>query len=76
MAQVTVYMDDDTVERMRAAAKQAGLSMSAWLAGLVRERTADTWPAEVSSLAGAWSDFPSLDEIRSVEGVDTPREGF
>ena len=32
MAQVTLYMDDDTMARMRAAAEAAGLSMSAWLA--------------------------------------------
>lgn len=75
MAQVTVYMDDDTVARMKAAAEQAGLSASAWLAQLVRERTRGDWPPEVLALAGSWADdFPSLEEIRSGQGQDVPRE--
>lgn len=74
MAQVTIYMDDETAARMRASARAAGVSMSAWLAHLVRERTRTEWPAEVASLAGAWADFPSAEEIRSTQGADLPRE--
>jgi hypothetical protein len=74
MAQVTLYMDDDTVRRLRAAAEQAGLSMSAWLAQLVRERTRATWPAEVVALAGAWGDLPTAEELRAGSAQDVPRE--
>lgn len=74
MAQVTIYMDDDTVARMRAAAEQAGLSMSAWLARLVRERTRTEWPAEVAALAGAWADVPDAEELRTGSASDFPRE--
>ena len=63
MAQVTIYLDDETAELMRKSAKSAGLSMSAWLAQLVREKTASTWPADVRELAGAWAD----DEIPMAE---------
>ncbi len=73
MAQVTIYMDEETVERMRAAAEESGLSMSAWLARLVRERTRAEWPPEILALAGAWKDFPSAEEIRQDAGVDTRR---
>ncbi len=76
MAQVTIYMDDDTVARMRTAAEQAGLSMSAWLARLVRERMQTEWPAEVASLAGAWSDLPCAEELRRCGADDVPREEF
>lgn len=76
MAQVTIYMDDETVARMRQAARDAGLSMSAWLAALVRERTATSWPAEVASLAGAWPDLPEADELRVLLAADAPRETF
>ncbi len=65
MGQVTLYMDDDTLGRMRQAAEAAGLSMSAWLARLVRERTRDEWPADVVALAGAWPDLPTAEELRS-----------
>jgi hypothetical protein len=74
MAQVTIYMDDETVGRMRDAATQAGVSMSAWLARLVQERTRRIWPADVAALAGAWDDFPSLETLRADMVADVPRE--
>ena len=74
MAQVTIYLDDDTLSRMRTAAEAAGMSMSAWLARLVRERTATEWPPEAAALAGAWADFPSIEEIRSGRVDDARRE--
>ena len=74
MAQVTIYMDDDTMHRMRAAAQAAGLSMSAWLAQLVQERTRTEWPREVAALAGAWRDLPSVEELRAGQPEDAFRE--
>jgi hypothetical protein len=74
MAQVTIYMDDETLVRMRRAAARSGLSMSAWLASLVRERTRNQWPAEVVELAGAWKDFPAAEDLRATDGVDVERE--
>jgi hypothetical protein len=76
MGQVTLYMDDDTLARMRGAAVASGLSMSAWLAQLVRERTRQEWPAEVAALAGAWTDLPSAEELRAGFGQDVPREAL
>ena len=74
MAQVTLYMDDDTMARMRAAAEAAGLSMSAWLTRLVRERTRTEWPGDVAALAGAWRDLPSAEELRGAQPADVARE--
>ncbi len=74
MAQVTIYLDDGTEARLRAAAADAGVSMSAWLARLVRERTSTEWPSEVAALAGAWSDIPTAKELRKSAGLDVPRE--
>lgn len=76
MAQVTVYMDDETMGRLRAAAEGAGLSVSAWLARLVRNETRDTWSAEVRALAGSWKDMPLAEELREAEPSDVPREPF
>lgn len=76
MGQVTLYMDDDTLGRMRAAAEAAGLSMSAWLAQLVRERTRTEWPREVADLAGAWRDLPTAEELRAPRVDDLPREAL
>jgi hypothetical protein len=74
MGRVTLYMDEDTLGRMRAAAEAAGVSMSAWLAQLVRERTRTEWPREVAALAGAWRDMPSAEELRCDQPADFARE--
>jgi hypothetical protein len=74
MGQVTLYLEDETLAEVRAAAAAAGLSMSAWLARLIRERSRDVWPEEVLQLAGAWPDAPLVDAIRASDVPDLPRE--
>lgn len=65
MAQVTVYLDDETEQQVKAAAQSAGLSLSHWVRMVIREKTARTWPKEVLELAGAWPDFPDVEELRA-----------
>lgn len=74
MAQVTLYLDEDTAEQMRRAAKASGLSQSRWLAELVRQASARDWPVAVRELAGAWKDFPTAEELRRRVGRDAKRE--
>ena len=74
MAQVTLYLDEETIKRMRREARASGLSQSRWLAELVRERTATRWPDAVRELAGAWDAFPETDELRRSAGRDVKRE--
>ncbi len=69
VAQVTIYLDDDTMVRLREAARAAGVSMSAWLAGLVREKTTDAWPPSVAALAGAWPDLPDPESLRDADAT-------
>ena len=76
MGQVTLYMDEDTLGRMRAAAEAAGVSMSAWLAQLVRERTRTEWPREVAALAGAWRCVPAAEELRGDPPAHVAREAL
>ena len=73
MAQVTIYLDDAAERRVRAAARKSKISVSRWIAELVKSRTRTDWPAEVRQLAGAWPDFPNLEEIRRVRGKDRSR---
>lgn len=65
MPQVTIYLDDDTEARMRAAAQAEGIPVSRWIARLVQERTRTEWPAHVRDLAGAWPDLPASFGTRS-----------
>ena len=74
MAQVTIYLDKDTEEKMKEYTKSKDISQSQWIAGLIREKLLTEWPEEVIALAGAWKDFPSQEELRAETGPDLERE--
>lgn len=54
--------------------QKSGISKSKWIAALIREKTASTWPDHIFGLAGAWKDFPTAEEIRESMGHDGKRE--
>jgi len=74
MSQVTIYLDEQTEERMDRAVKEAGVSRSRWIANLIRQKTASEWPDSVRRLAGSWRNFPEVEEIRKGLGEDVPRK--
>ena len=74
MAQLTIYLDADTERRVKSAAKSARMSLSRWVAAVIRERTETAWPPAVLNLAGAWPDFPTTEELRQTQPADTRRE--
>ncbi len=74
MGQLTIYVDEDTEHRIKTAAGSAGLSLSRWVAQVVRAKPETAWPAEVLELAGAWPDFPDADELRATQPLDHRRE--
>ena len=74
MGQLTIYLDRETDKKMAKAVKEGKSSTSKWIAGLIREKTAATWPPGIVELAGAWSDFPEAEEIRKRLGSDVKRE--
>jgi hypothetical protein len=76
MGQVTIYFDDETETRVKASAKQRGLSVSRWVTELVREKTQTEWPDEIRRLAGAWADLPEVEQLREAQGEDLTREPF
>ncbi len=76
MSQLTLYLDADTETRMRQAAREAGVSLSRWVAALIREKTSAEWPQSIVRLAGSWTDFPTREEIHADLGEDLPREAL
>ncbi len=74
MGRVTVFLDAGTEEKMKTAAKAAGVSQSRWVADLIREKTATRWPDSIARLAGAWADFSTAEELRTGLGEDVSRE--
>lgn len=76
MVRMTFYLEDDTVRKLRAAAESSGISVSSFIAELVRGKVAAEWPDNVSRLAGEWTDLPSGEEIRRGQPDDLPRESL
>ncbi len=77
MGQVTIYLDNEMEHKLKKAAKASKKSVSKWIAAIINEKVSTEWPQNITELAGSWkNDFPSLDEIRSTQGVDIKREDF
>lgn len=74
MGQVTIYLEDSIEQKMNEAAKSAHLSKSKWIAQVIREKIVTEWPQSVTDMAGSWSDFPDIDELRHPEAKDADRE--
>lgn len=74
MGQVTIYLDNEIEQKMVLAAQAAHLSKSKWIADIIEQNIATQWSESVQQLAGSWDDFPTIDEIRSTNGIDVPRE--
>lgn len=64
MGQVTIYLDEATEQKARAAARAEGVPLSRWVAERIERPAHGEWPAPVRELAGAWSDLPSAERIR------------
>ena len=63
-------------KKMTDTIKKSGKSKSKWIADLIREKTAGSWPENIINLAGAWSDLPTAEEIRKTMGRDMKRESI
>lgn len=74
MAQITLYIDDSTQQRLREAAAQRKVSQSQFVADLIRRATDNTWPPEALALFGSVPDFPLAEELRAGLPPDTERD--
>jgi hypothetical protein len=82
MSQVTIYLEEDTLAAAKAAAARAKISLSGWMAQLIKQQApasdANGYPLgffeQIQANAHAFSDFPSLETLRASESPDLPRE--
>jgi hypothetical protein len=76
MAQLTIYLDNETEQLVKRHVKGTRTSASKWVAEAVRNRVLSEWPADVVSLFGSWKkdDFPDAAELRREYGTDARRE--
>lgn len=76
MAQVTIYLADAIEARARAVAESSGTSLGRWIAEQVAGKISETWPPDVLSAIGSFSDFPDHSSLRAGYGIDGPRESL
>jgi hypothetical protein len=67
-----VYLDEAILESVKRAAAKEKVSVDVWLKDAV-QRKLETWPEAVTSLAGAWQDFPMREDLKTLP-KDLPRE--
>lgn len=76
MGQVTIYLDDELIRKMRDAASYTGVSQSQWVADIIKKKLQMEWPDSFKALAGQWADLPSAEDLRASSGSDIKRETF
>ena len=76
MGQVTIYLEEEIEQKMVAAAKSAHLSKSKWVSKVIQEKVSSEWPQSIVDMAGAWEEFPDIQDIRSNNGNDIERESL
>ena len=74
MPQLSLYIDEKTLERISLAAKIENISISKFVVKKLSESMNDTWPENYGDLFGSISDesFTTTDSL-SFDN-DTPRE--
>ena len=71
---MTIYLPDSLEAKARSAAKAKRQSVSRWIADQIERGASDAWSSAVLNAAGAFPDFPDLDDLREGYGKDVPRE--
>jgi len=56
MAQLHLYLPDDVAEDVKSRAQSRGMTVSAYLAEIVRSQMTDQWPKDFfSKVVGGWA---------------------
>jgi len=76
MAQVTIYIPNELESRIKEKASSLDISISKFISTLLEQKVQNEWSHSSRKLAGAWDDFPTLQEIRANQAEDTVREEF
>ena len=70
MANLTIYLPDEIEFKVRKAASESKVSISKWVADRIATSVESSLPPEVLALAGAFPDFPDLEDLRRGYGED------
>ncbi len=74
MAQLHFYIPDQLAEKVKVKAEHSHLSVSKYLAKLVKKEVADEWPDNYFEVFGSWEgqplERPTQDEVETRESFD------
>ena len=73
MTRITIKLDDELIQQVKQAAAEAKMTQNQWLASLIQQRLANTWPQIIRDMAGSWQEFPLQELLRTEQGTDMPR---
>jgi hypothetical protein len=76
MAQITIYINNDLESKVKEIAAAQETSISKYISTVIERNINNNWNPKIKNLAGSWSDFPSIEEIRNNNNLDTKREEF
>ena len=74
MAQITIYINSELESKVKKIASSLNISISKYISTIVEKNIEDSWNPKVKKLAGSWSDFPTIEEIRDSSAKDIKRE--
>ncbi len=74
MAQITIYINSELESKVKKIANSLNISISKYISTIVEKNIEDSWNPKVKKLAGSWSDFPTIEEIRDSSAKDIKRE--
>lgn len=63
MAQLAIYLDEQTARRLEEEAEREGISRSAWVRRAVQARLEDRLPESFFEVLGTWEDDRDPEEI-------------
>ena len=76
MAQLTVYIDNATRQRIEAAARQANTSVSQWVKQKLTNALTHDWPGGYFDLFGSLAEERLERPSQPESGGDAPREAL
>jgi hypothetical protein len=76
MAQITIYINNDLESKVKEIAASQKTSISKYISTVIEKNIDNNWNPKIKNLAGSWSDFPSIEEIRNNNNLDAQREEF
>ncbi len=76
MAQITIYINNDLESKVKEIAHSQEISISKYISTVIEKNINNNWNPNIKKLAGSWSDFPTIEEIRNSNAEDVKREEF